>query len=169
MRLATATYSQLLDVPEGAVRARLWNEFGYVTAKVGADAAIFDQDGSILLMERVDSGAWCLPCGWVEPGERPIETVLREVREETGLEVEVGPLVGLFTRMPSAAYGPHWMIAVVHLCDVTGGALTLSHEGTDLRYWRIDEVGDWHADHETYARAAYAMWESEQPLPAISD
>jgi hypothetical protein len=78
-------------------------------------------------------------------------------------------LVGVFTRMPNARNGPHTMIAVVHLCEVVGGELTLSHEGLALRYWPIDEMQQWHANHESYARAAYRAWQSEQLLPAVSD
>lgn len=142
---------------------------GYVTPKVGANAAIFNEGGEILLMKRVDSGSWCLPCGWLEPNERPIDTVVREVSEETGLDVKVGRLVGVFTRTPSAEDGLHSMIAVVHLCEVIGADLTLSHEGLALRYWSIDEVQDWAATHEQYARAAYAMWMSDGTPPAASD
>ena len=169
MELATQTYGELLELPDEKVRARFLSETGYVTPKVGADAAIFNQDGEILLMERADGSGWCLPCGWVEPNEKPVEAVVREVREETGLETEVKQLVGVFTRMPSGVNGPHTMIAVVHLCEIVGGELTLSHEGSALRYWSIDEVQDWHATHEKYARAAYTAWKSEHPLPAVSD
>ena len=169
MELATQTYDELLDVPGEKVKSRFLSELGYITPKVGADAAIFDENGDILLMERVDGSGWCLPCGWVEPNEKPVEAAVREVREETGLEVEVKQLVGVFTRMPSGKNGPHTMIAVVHLCEVVGGELTLSHEGLALRYRPIDEVLDWAATHEHYARAAYEMWRSKQLLPAISD
>lgn len=169
LELATQTYGELLDAPEGEIKARLLREVGYITPKVGADAAIFNPQGEILLMERSDGSGWCLPCGWVEPNEKPVETAVREAREETGLEVEVKRLVGVFTRMPSDKNGPHTMIAVVHLCEVVGGELTLSHEGLALRYWPIDEVQDWHATHEKYARAAFEMWRAEGLLPAISD
>ena len=169
MELATQTYSELLHVPAGAIRARFLSELGYITPKIGADAAIFNHSGEILLMERADGSGWCLPCGWVEPNEKPIEAVVREVREETGLEIEVKQLVGVFTRLPSATNGPHTMVAVVHLCEVLGGELTLSHEGSALRYWAIDEVRNWHLTHEKYARAAYEMWQSERLLPAVSD
>ncbi|MDY6878258.1 MAG: NUDIX hydrolase N-terminal domain-containing protein [Chloroflexota bacterium] len=169
MRLTTQTYSELLTVPDETIRARFLSETGYITPKVGADAAIFNASGEILLMERSDGSGWCLPCGWVEPNEKPIEAAIREVREETGLEIEVKQLVGIFTRMPSAKNGPHTMIAVVHLCEVVGGELTLSHEGTALCYWSIDEMQDWYATHERYARAAYEAWKSKRPLPAISD
>ena len=169
MALTTQTYGDLLSVPHESVRRRFMDELGYITPKVGADAAIFNESGEILLMERVDNGRWCLPCGWVEPNERPVDTVVREVREETGLEVEVERLVGVFTRRAGAENGPHTMIAVLHLCRVIGGELTLSHEGTDLRYWSIEAVADWSADHERYARAAHAVWSSEQWLAAVSD
>ncbi len=168
MSLTTRSYSKLLDVPEEQLRTRFLSELGYITPKVGSDAAIFDAAGKILLMERADGSGWCLPCGWIEPNERPIDTVIREVYEETGLEVRVKRLVGVFTRMPGAKTGPHTMIAIVHLCEVLGGELTLSHEGLDLAYWTIDEMQNWHANHEHYARVAYEMWKSERLLPAIS-
>jgi ADP-ribose pyrophosphatase YjhB (NUDIX family) len=175
LELATQTYGELLAVPDEAVRARLLHEMGYITPKVGADAAIFNDDGHILLMERADGSGWCLPCGWVEPNEKPAEAAVRETREETGLEVVVKRLVGVFTRMPSQWNGVHTMISVLHLCEVVGGDLTLSSattaaaEGLALRYWPIDEVEHWHATHEQSARAAHRVWAAEQWLPAISD
>ncbi len=169
MRLTTQTYSELLQVPDETIRARFLSETGYITPKVGADAAIFNESGELLLMERSDGSGWCLPCGWVEPNEKPVKAVIREVQEETGLEIEIKQLVGVFTRMPGAQNGPHTMIAVVHLCEVVGGELTLSHEGSALRYWPIDEIQGWHANHERYARAARKVWQAERLLPAISD
>ncbi len=94
MRLTTQQYSQLLALPEETIRERFRNELGYITPKVGSDAAIFNEKGEILLMDRADGTGWCLPCGWVDPNERPVDTAVREAREETGLEVEVVRLVG---------------------------------------------------------------------------
>ena len=169
LALTTRQYQALFDLPGAAITARFARETGCITPKVGADAAIFNERGEILLMERVDGSGWCLPCGWVEVNERPIDAAVREVREETGLEVAVTQLVGVFTRIASAKNGPHTMVAVVHLCQITGGELTLSHEGTALKYWSIDDVDHWHPNHDKYARAAYLMWRTEQLLPAISD
>ena len=89
--------------------------------------------------------------------------------EETGLKVEVKQLVGVFTRMPSIINGPHTMIAIVHLCEVHEGELALSHEGLALRYWQIDKVQNWHANHKKYAQAAYKIWRSNHLLTSISD
>lgn len=169
LALTTQSYSELLNQPAEEIKTAFTAELGHITPKVGADAAIFNDAGEILLMERVDGSGWCLPCGWVEPLERPFEAAVREVWEETGLVVEVKQLVGVFSRMPSPKFGPHTMIAVVHLCQVVGGDLTLSHEGLDLRYWPIDDMTNWHGIHEKYARAAYQMWQSGQTSPSISD
>ena len=49
MSLATRTYSELLEVPDETIRARFLSETGYITPKVGADAAIFNESGEILL------------------------------------------------------------------------------------------------------------------------
>jgi ADP-ribose pyrophosphatase YjhB (NUDIX family) len=169
MRLASRSYSDILELTEEEIIDRFGRELGYVTPKVGADAAIFNDRGEILLMERADGSGWCLPCGWVEANERPVDAAVREVYEETGLQVEVRQLVGVFTRQASLRNGPDSMIAVVHLCRITGGRLRLSHEGLALKYWPIEEMRAWHPNHDKYARAAHKMWQSEQLLPAISD
>lgn len=169
LELAAQGYEQLAELPANEIKQRFAEETGYITPKVGADAAIFNDKGEILLMERADGSGWCLPCGWVEANERPYDTVIREVREETGLEVAVQQLVGVFTRKASAQNGPHTMVAVVHLCKIVDGELTLSHEGSALKYWQLEDVAHWHPNHDKYAFAARARWQSDGLLPAISD
>ena len=63
LSLAIDTYEELLNLPGEALRLRFERELGYITPKVGADAAIFNSRGEILLMERADGNGWCLPCG----------------------------------------------------------------------------------------------------------
>ncbi|HSB73208.1 MAG TPA: NUDIX hydrolase N-terminal domain-containing protein [Candidatus Methylomirabilis sp.] len=160
--LVSKYYGQVLDLPPSDVRRRLVGELGYITPKVGAEAAVFDREGRILLVRRSDDGLWCLPCGWVEPNESPEEAAVREAREETGLEVRPRCLVDVFTRKPNRGYGPHTAVAVVYLCDATGGTLRGSHETPEVQYWRIDEVPAWHELHRTYAEAAHAVWMKHQ-------
>lgn len=168
LALSAEQYSEILEVPTADIQSRLMREFGHITPKLGADAAIFDEQGRILLMDRADGSGWCLPCGWVEPNERPLDTAVRETREETGLEVRIRRLVGVFSRPANKVSGIHAMSAVVHLCEVVGGDLTLSDEGLGLRYWSLEDVPRWATDHEKKARAAHAMWSSEA-TEAISD
>ena len=61
----------------------------------GIAAVILDHDGRILLQEKHDE-AWSLPAGMIEPGESPREAIVREVREETGLVVTPGRILGVF-------------------------------------------------------------------------
>jgi ADP-ribose pyrophosphatase YjhB (NUDIX family) len=55
-----------------------------------------DEAGRVLLVENVAAGSWTLPGGLVEPDEEPAAAAARETREETGLEVEVGKVLGVF-------------------------------------------------------------------------
>lgn len=169
LALAALNYATLTDLLEAEINTRFGAELGYITPKVGADAAIFNEKGEILLMERADGSGYCLPCGWVEANERPVDAVIREVREETGLTVAAKQLVGVFTRKANAKNGPHTMVAVVHLCEILEGELTLSHEGLALAYWPIEKMENWHPNHDIYARAAHKMWKSNRLLPAISE
>lgn len=156
--VATTYYGKALDAPPQAVRQRLVGELGYITPKVGAHAAVFDPDGSILVARRTDDGRWCLPCGWVEPNEAPEETVVRETREEVGLDVRVRTLTGVFTRRAHSDYGPHSAIAIGYLCEVTGGRLRTSYEVSEVCYRPIEDVTDWHEKHLEYALAARPIW-----------
>ncbi len=69
---------------------------GYVTPKVDVRAAIFDEAGRVLLVHEVAADRWCLPGGWADVGDSPARAAVREVREESGFEVEVTKLVGVF-------------------------------------------------------------------------
>jgi ADP-ribose pyrophosphatase YjhB (NUDIX family) len=151
MELASRWYGQALDLPPEEVRKRLAAELGYITPKVGTQAAIFDAEGRILLVLRADDRCWGLPGGWLEPNESPQEGAVREAR--------VTGLIDVFSR-PAGSYDyPHALVSVVYGCEVTGGHLQTSHETLDLQYWRVEEVTDWHGQHQIYAEVARAWWQ----------
>ncbi|MBX6768488.1 MAG: NUDIX domain-containing protein, partial [Actinomadura rubrobrunea] len=64
---------------------------------VAASAVVTDDAGRILLQRRSDNGLYALPGGTMDLGESLPETAIREVREETGLDVEITGLVGIYT------------------------------------------------------------------------
>ena len=72
----------------------------------------------ILLMRRSDNEHWGLPGGYVEPGESVQSAAQREVREETGYEIEVGRLVGVYSdpRMQVIDYGRGRRVHAINLC-----------------------------------------------------
>jgi ADP-ribose pyrophosphatase YjhB (NUDIX family) len=146
LELANEYTGLALDLPAQEVRERLSRELGPITPKLGADAAIFDDQGRILLMLRTDNRRWCMPCA------------IREAREETGLEVRAAESVGVFTRLPRADYTPFTLVSVVYLCEVIGGELRSSHEDLGLQYWNLEAVPAWHGDQEIQAQAAHQKW-----------
>jgi ADP-ribose pyrophosphatase YjhB (NUDIX family) len=151
--LTSEYYGRTLDAPAEEMRGRLRGEAGYVSAKVGASVAVFDDADRILLMRRADGGGWALPGGYVDPNESSSEAAVREAREETGLDVEPVELVGTFDLPAGAGGNPHSVVTVLYRCRVTGGDLRLSHEGTDLAYRDPSEIpaDDWYVGNRAYA------------------
>jgi ADP-ribose pyrophosphatase YjhB (NUDIX family) len=97
-------------------------------------AIVRDQAGRLLLIQRghePETGRWSLPGGRIEPGESDPQAVVRETREETGLQVTCGALVGSVER-------PGLRGAVLDIRDysatVTGGTLTAGDDAADARW-----------------------------------
>jgi ADP-ribose pyrophosphatase YjhB (NUDIX family) len=90
------------------------------TLRLSVSAVVRREPGGsdLLLMRRRDNGRWGLPGGYVEPGESVAEAAAREVREETGVEIELGRLVGVYSD-PSRmviAYPNGDRVHAVNLC-----------------------------------------------------
>jgi ADP-ribose pyrophosphatase YjhB (NUDIX family) len=108
--------------------------------------AVIVQDGRVLLVQRGRDpmkGQWTLPGGVLEVGESLVEGVAREVREETGLEIEVLELVELLDRIhrEDGRVRFHYVIAD-YLCRVTGGEL---HAASDADAVRWIERAEWNS------------------------
>lgn len=93
-----------------------------------AAACIRDEQGRILLLRRSDgANLWSFPGGAMEPGESAGEAVVREVREETGLEVEPVALIGVYSSPDYAITYPNGdqiqAVIVFFECRVVGGTL----------------------------------------------
>jgi ADP-ribose pyrophosphatase YjhB (NUDIX family) len=161
MDLAVRGYADRSALDEGTVRARFDAEIGLQTARVGADAAVFDHHDRLLLVRRADDGKWGLVAGWVEPNEAPEHTVVRELAEEVGVQARVERLVAVVTRPAHPEEHPHGTVSILYLCSITGGTLRAqAHEVLEIAWRDIDEVpaGEWHHHHEALARAAREAW-----------
>ncbi len=151
-------YAELAGLPAAEVGERFARDLGTPTPKVGATAVIPDGRGRVLLDRRADDGRWGLPGGWLGPNESPAECVVREVAEETGLDIEVVRLGTVEFRAASrATSAPHGQVGLVYVCRVLGGDLRPSHESLELA-WRDpgDPAIEWHVDHRERVLRALA-------------
>jgi ADP-ribose pyrophosphatase YjhB (NUDIX family) len=112
---------------------------------VGCSAAVFDaSDKRILLIRRIDNGLWAVPGGYMEPGESTTEACVREVREETGLNVSVTRLISLYTD-PNALLeypdGNRWQLIVLHFAaSIDSGEFQVSDETTEMAFFTLEEA-----------------------------
>ena len=115
------------------------------TIRVGCSAVIFDKNREkVLLTRREDNNQWCLPSGGMESGESASEACIREVEEETGLQVTIKRLIGIYTTPDELiVYQDGNKIQLVALgfeAEIVGGELRLSCETTEYGYFSYQEI-----------------------------
>ena len=133
-----------------------------MTPTVAVGAIVFDDDGRVLVVQRARppaQGLWSVPGGKVEAGESIAAAVAREVREETGLDVEVGPLVEVVERIG----GDYHYVILDHVARVVGGMLVASADAAAARFVDDAELAqlactDGLAPVIARARATHAAW-----------
>ena len=108
---------------------------------VGAAILIVDSDNRLLLLKRSDNGCWGLPGGAVEPGEIVETAARREVREETGLEIDAMSLFGVFSgpelfyRYPNGDEVHN--VTIIYMVRDLCGEVRLNCEHTEWRYFAV--------------------------------
>jgi len=110
------------------------------TPLVGAIAVVLDAEGHVLLSERADGRGWNLPAGFVDATEAPDEAVIREVREETGLEVQIDRLVGIYARPRPYEGVASGLLTHAFLCRPVGGTLAMTKEALQHGWFDPDTL-----------------------------
>ena len=111
---------------------------------VGVGAVIV-QDGRVLLIRRGQApllGEWSLPGGVLECGETLREAVVREAREETGLEVESSEMLGVYERVIRSEDGRvrYHYVLIDFLCRPVAGDLKAGSDASDVRWFASEEL-----------------------------
>jgi 8-oxo-dGTP pyrophosphatase MutT (NUDIX family) len=108
-------------------------------------AAVRDEQGHLLMIHRTDNNLWALPGGGHDVGESIADTAVREVREETGIGIEVTGLIGLYTNPRHViAYDDgeaRQQFSICFAARPTGGTLSTSSESREVR-WVAPEALD---------------------------
>ena len=134
---------------------------GYVTPKVAIGAIVGNDAGEILLVKRAPSGVWLYPTGWADVGYSAAEVVVKEVREETGIEAEPVQLLGVVDgmRMGFTKFG---MYMLLFHCRATGGELNPHPLETDGCGWFAkDQLPQVTVGAEWWAERAFAAINGE--------
>lgn len=126
-------------IPIDKVKDLFCNEIGYQTPKLDSRAAIFQ--GNKILLVKEKNGTWSLPGGWVDVTVSVKENVIKEVKEEAGLDVTADLVIAIQDRekhnLPVYA---HKVCKIFVLCTAIGGEFEPNIETVESRYFGIDEL-----------------------------
>lgn len=101
---------------------------------IGVFGIITDNEDRVLLCHRRDYDLWNLPGGGVEIGETPWDALVREIKEETGLEAIPIHLTGVYSKPDKNE------IVLSFACQITGGEITLTDEADKIDYFEIGQI-----------------------------
>ena len=101
---------------------------------VSVAAVVVDEQNRALVIQRRDNGAWQLPGGVLELNETIEDGVRREVREETGAEIRIDRLTGIYKNMTAG------VVALVFRAFLTGGVHTPTDEAAAVEWWTTEQV-----------------------------
>lgn len=131
--------SHKIELSFDKVKNLFCNEEGYQTPKLDTRAAIFEHDKILLVKEN--SGEWSLPGGWVDVNKSVRENAIKEVKEESGLDVSADKIIAIQDRakhnLPVYAYG---VCKIFILCSVIGGKFEKNIETTEYRYFSENDL-----------------------------
>ncbi|WP_328410957.1 NUDIX hydrolase [Nocardia sp. NBC_00403] len=117
---------------------------GANSIKVAVSAFVRDHDGRILMIRRTDNDKYSIPGGGLDAGETVTAAVVREVREETGIDVEVSGLVGIFSNPDHViAYDDGEVRQEFSICfraDPVGGTLRTSSESKEVLWIAAQDI-----------------------------
>ena len=143
--------ASMADIPVETVKNLFCNENGYQTPKLDTRAAIF-RDEKILLVHEKD-GKWSLPGGWCDVNLSVGENTVKEVKEESGLDVVAESIIAIQDRakhnLPAYAYG---ICKVFVLCSAVGGGFQENSETTGFAYFSEDNLPDLATEKNTEAQ-----------------
>ncbi len=138
---------------------------GYVTPKLAVGAVVGNDRGELLLIQRADSGYWLYPTGWADVGYSPSEVVVKEVWEETGIEVEPVRLLAVFDSM-RRGFSRLPFYSLVFQCRVVGGELKAHPlECSDVGWFARDTLPSPLAGAERWADHVFAAITGDPSVP----
>lgn len=139
------------EIPVETVKDLFCSESGYQTPKLDTRAAIFKDDK--ILLVRENNGKWSLPGGWVDVNVSVKENTIKEVKEESGLDVTADRIIAVQDRnkhnLPQYAYG---VCKVFVLCALVGGQFEANSETTGFDWFVLENLPELAEEKNTPAQ-----------------
>ena len=133
-----------------------------------ASAIITNEHGEILLHRRSDNNLWALPGGTMEIGESIRQTVIREVREETGLQVEPERVLGIYSNPKHVIEYPDGEVrqefSICFACTIVGGKLHTSSESLELAFFTPQNIEQARMHDSTRLRIQHFLEHKQTPF-----
>lgn len=141
-----------------------------VAPLVGVAAAVFDDAGRVLLVQRgrpPRAGSWGLPGGLLEVGERLVEGAAREVSEECGVAIAIGGIAGVFEPITQDDAGriEYHYVVIDFWASYVGGVATAQDDAAAVAWVSMDQLGsyDLHPDSRQVVATARQLWDAAAP------
>ncbi len=117
----------------------------YPSLPIVGVGAVIVRRGEVLIVRRANpplQGEWSIPGGALDLGEKLRDGVAREVREETGLDVEVGPVLDVFDSIFPDGEGrtQYHYVLIDYLCHLRSGTLAAATDASEVRWARPEEL-----------------------------
>lgn len=140
----------------------VFRELTHIAPVPVVEAAIADEHGRLLLIQRADDGLWALPGGAIDMGETPVEGAKREALEETGLVVEATDLLGVWDSRLCETVSSLQLYMFVFLCRPVGTAVaTTPHEVLDQDWFHHDRLPPLSPGHTVRVPASFAFLQAK--------
>jgi ADP-ribose pyrophosphatase YjhB (NUDIX family) len=138
--LAAGLLAPSLSMESLALIELLSREKGYATPKVSTRAAVF-KEGRILMVRETSDGLWCLPGGWADVNQSPVECTEREVFEESGYTARCIKLAGVWNDAVHDVRPKFFHeYKLFFLCELTGGEQRTSIETDAIDFFAEDAL-----------------------------
>ena len=126
-------------LPVEKVKNLFCNEVGYQTPKIATRAAIFNDDKMLLVHES--EGLWSIPGGWCEVNLSVKENVIKEIKEEAGIDITVERLIAIHdSNKHYKGMYPYGISTVFFLCKPAGGSFKENDETIASGYFALDNL-----------------------------
>jgi ADP-ribose pyrophosphatase YjhB (NUDIX family) len=140
-QVAAEMLARASDTHVEVILGLLGDQKGYATPKVDMRGVVFRDDRILMVRERSD-GRWALPGGWADPGESPVENVVREIREESGFLSRAVKILAIYDRSRHTHKPPFafHVYKLFMLCELVGGAAEPSSETDAVGFFAAGEI-----------------------------